>query len=117
MALQQLADVGNVEVVLECSGPVDRLPSTIATTLYFASAEAIANAVKHSMATRVEVALEVTASCCALNVTDDGCGGADMSAGSGLQCLADRVGALGGQLRLESPPGAGTRLIVELPAR
>jgi signal transduction histidine kinase len=117
VALQHLADDGNVEVELTCSGPVDGLSSTTATTLYFACAEGIANAVKHSMARRVEVALEVTTGFCTLNVADDGCGGTDISAGSGLRSLADRVGALGGQLRLDSPVGAGTRLTVELPAR
>ena len=117
MALQQLADDGNVSVTLACIGPIDNVSSTVATTLYFACAEGIANAVKHSMAIRVEVTLEVTSSSCTLTVADDGCGGADMSAGSGLQSLADRVSAFGGRLRVMSRVGAGTRLTVELPAR
>jgi signal transduction histidine kinase len=50
-----------------------------------------------------------------VDVADDGIGGADPSYGSGLRGLADRVGALDGTLSLDSPPGAGTRLHIELP--
>jgi signal transduction histidine kinase len=48
-------------------------------------------------------------------VADDGAGGADPAAGSGLRGLADRVEALGGRLTVDSPPGAGTTLRAELP--
>ena len=48
-------------------------------------------------------------------MADDGAGGADFARGSGLRGLADRVEALGGALRVDSPPGAGTRLRAELP--
>jgi signal transduction histidine kinase len=50
-----------------------------------------------------------------LEVADDGVGGADAAGGSGLRGLADRVEALAGQLRVESPTGAGTRIRAELP--
>jgi signal transduction histidine kinase len=50
-----------------------------------------------------------------VEIVDDGVGGADPAQGSGLRGLADRVEALGGTLRLESPPAAGTRLSAELP--
>ena len=50
-----------------------------------------------------------------LVVADDGVGGAAPGAGSGLAGMADRVAAQGGTLALESPPGAGTRIAVELP--
>ena len=48
-------------------------------------------------------------------VSDDGVGGADASQGSGLRGLADRIEALGGRLRVESPPGGGTRIEAEIP--
>ena len=48
-------------------------------------------------------------------VADDGRGGADAGAGSGLRGLADRVEALGGRVRIDSPPGRGTRIRAELP--
>jgi signal transduction histidine kinase len=51
----------------------------------------------------------------AVEVSDDGVGGADPSAGSGLRGLADRVEALGGSLEVESAAGAGTTLRAEIP--
>jgi signal transduction histidine kinase len=48
-------------------------------------------------------------------VSDDGVGGADVTEGSGLRGLSDRVAALDGHLQLDSPPGAGTRLRAEIP--
>ena len=56
-----------------------------------------------------------TAGTLVVRVADDGAGGADSDRGSGLRGLADRVEALGGALRIDSPPGAGTRLRAELP--
>jgi signal transduction histidine kinase len=50
-----------------------------------------------------------------LSIRDDGVGGADSGKGSGLVGLHDRVEALGGTIRIESPPGAGTLLVVALP--
>jgi signal transduction histidine kinase len=51
-----------------------------------------------------------------ITVADDGIGGADPKLGSGLRGLADRVEALGGTLRVTSPPGRGTVVEAELPA-
>jgi signal transduction histidine kinase len=50
-----------------------------------------------------------------LTIADDGVGGAVFEAGSGLTGLADRVEALGGRLSLDSPPGPGTAISIELP--
>ena len=50
-----------------------------------------------------------------VEVSDDGIGGADPERGSGLRGLADRVAALDGNMRLDSPPGSGTRLRAEIP--
>jgi signal transduction histidine kinase len=50
-----------------------------------------------------------------IEVADDGIGGADLSRGTGLRGLADRVAALNGSLRVESPQGGGTRLTAEIP--
>ena len=52
-----------------------------------------------------------------VEVVDDGVGGADTAAGSGLRGLDDRVQAFGGSLRVISPPGEGTRILAELPVR
>jgi len=50
-----------------------------------------------------------------VDIADDGTGGADDSAGSGLSGLRDRVEALGGRLAVDSPRGGGTRLHADLP--
>jgi signal transduction histidine kinase len=51
-----------------------------------------------------------------VTVADNGRGGADPAAGSGLRGLADRVAAIGGRLDVTSPTGAGTTLVADLPA-
>ena len=50
-----------------------------------------------------------------VEIADDGCGGADAAAGTGLRGLADRIDALGGRLEVDSPPGGGTRVSARLP--
>ncbi|XVV17653.1 GAF domain-containing protein [Actinoplanes sp. CA-131856] len=83
---------------------------------YFVVSEALANAVKHSAATRIEVWVEHRDQTLHLSVRDDGAGGADPG-GSGLLGLRDRVEALGGSLSVHSPPGRGTRIVADLPFR
>jgi signal transduction histidine kinase len=95
--------------------PDDRLPPEIEAAAYFVVCEAITNAVKHSQASSVYVSAERVDGRLVVAVEDDGVGGADESAGSGLRGLVDRVEAHGGTLRVESPPGKGTRVVGELP--
>ena len=59
--------------------------------------------------------MRVEAGAAVIEVADDGVGGAQPGAGSGLRGLADRVGALDGSLQLDSPPGEGTRLRARIP--
>jgi signal transduction histidine kinase len=100
----------NVDIRIE-----GRLPDPVETAAYYTVAEALTNAAKHAGAAAAEI--EVTAGDGVLHVRvrDDGCGGADFSHGSGLVGLRDRAEALGGYLRLDSPPGAGTTLEITLP--
>jgi signal transduction histidine kinase len=77
------------------------------TALYFVCSEALVNAVKHASATEVTIAVAVQQGELIATITDDGRGGAD-PAGRGLQGLQDRLATRNGQLRVESPPGAGT---------
>ena len=93
----------------------ERLPEAIETAAYFAVSEALANVVKHARAGLVAVDVEVACGRLLIDVTDDGCGGASLDGGSGLSGLADRVGALDGRVSIDSPPGAGTHLRVEIP--
>ncbi|MCF3183150.1 sensor domain-containing protein [Streptomyces polychromogenes] len=94
---------------------VPRLPEPVEVTAYFTVTEALANAAKHSGASRVSVAGRVEGGRLTLTVTDDGRGGADPGAGAGLAGLADRVAMLRGRLTVSSPVGGPTRLRVEVP--
>jgi signal transduction histidine kinase len=91
------------------------LPPSIAAAAYFVVAEAFSNAAKHGQPSVVRLSGEVREDRLILTVGDDGVGGADPSRGSGLTGLIDRVEALGGMLTIDSPAGAGTTLLVELP--
>lgn len=116
-ALRSMAGRGpvpvSVDIELEDEGST--LPPAVQTALYFVAAEALTNVVKHAGAAHASITLSRRNGHATLEVRDDGRGGADAGEGSGLAGLADRVGALGGQLALESSPGAGTRLVVEVP--
>jgi signal transduction histidine kinase len=91
------------------------LPPAVETAAYFVVAEALANVVKYAHARQAWVTVVSDNVSARVEVRDDGVGGAQPAEGSGLQGLADRVGALGGRLRIESPPGGGTRITAELP--
>ncbi|HEX5113877.1 MAG TPA: histidine kinase [Pseudonocardiaceae bacterium] len=93
-----------------------RLPEAIEASAYFVVAEALTNAVKHSRATEVVIDLTIEGSTLRAIVRDDGVGGAGVSgAGSGLTGSADRLGALGGTLTIDSPTGGGTVLCASFP--
>jgi signal transduction histidine kinase len=93
----------------------ERLPRPIESTLYFVIAEGLANVARHAGATRATVRISLTPGNVRAEVADDGRGGAAAERGSGIQGLADRVGALGGTLRVDSLPGSGTTLSADLP--
>lgn len=96
--------------------PPDRFPSPVEATAYYLIAEALANVAKHAPgATAVTIDVTVTDGCLAVEVGDDGPGGANPGRGTGLIGLSDRVAALAGAFALDSPPGAGTRIRAVLP--
>jgi signal transduction histidine kinase len=92
----------------------ERLPASIEATAYFVASEAVANIVKHAHASRVNIEVSHTDGQLAIEITDDGIGGADLH-GTGLRGLRDRVEALDGTLYLDSDPGHGTTITAELP--
>jgi signal transduction histidine kinase len=96
-------------------GPAGRLPTRVESAAYFVVSEALGNVTRHSGAGRAEVRLAVQGRLLAVEVRDDGRGGADPGRGTGLTGLADRAAALGGRLLLSSPAGGPTLLRVELP--
>jgi signal transduction histidine kinase len=92
-----------------------RYPEQVEVAAYFVVSEAMANAAKHARASNIEISLAEGDGVLVLSVQDDGIGGADPTKGSGLVGLTDRVEALGGTIRVDSPDGRGTRVIAELP--
>ncbi|MFI2292986.1 sensor histidine kinase [Streptomyces niveus] len=94
-----------------------RPPAAVESAAYFVVAESLANATKHSAATRAEVHARLHADILTLSITDNGVGGADPAAGTGLIGLADRIAAADGRLRVSSPAGGPTLLHVEIPCR
>jgi PAS domain S-box-containing protein len=95
--------------------PDGRLPEPVEAAAYYLIAEALTNVTKYAQASRVQVRVAARDSGVVVEVADDGVGGADPSAGSGLRGLADRVEALGGSLEVVSPEGGGTALRAEIP--
>ena len=95
--------------------PPGRLPEAVELAAYFVASEALANVGKYAQATSVTMRVWQAGPLASIEVADDGIGGADDTAGSGLRGLADRVEALDGRLRVVSPPGAGTTVTAELP--
>jgi|HubBroStandDraft_1064217.scaffolds.fasta_scaffold02057_3 signal transduction histidine kinase len=95
--------------------PDERFPAAIEATAYFVVSEALANVAKHAMADGAQVAIYRRLGRLVVEVSDDGAGGARAEFGSGLRGLADRVASVGGVLRVDSPPGGGTRLEADIP--
>ena len=113
-ALKALGRRSQVRVTLNV-GFEHRLPDRVEVAAYYTVSEALTNASKHANATRVWVSLRVEGDTLLLSIRDDGVGGADASRGSGLTGLRDRIEALGGKIRFESPPGSGTLVEGEIP--
>ncbi|MET9255068.1 sensor domain-containing protein [Streptomyces sp. NPDC003717] len=123
-----LADHGLVAAIEDYAGrfpiPVtvdlrlpERLPRKLETTIYYLINEVMTNIARHSGAAGARVRGRCHADLLVLDITDDGRGGADARAGSGMTGLADRVGALDGRMRVSSPAGGPTLVHVEVPCR
>jgi len=112
-ALASLAErsATSVEVKVDC----DRLRPDLEAAIFFVCSEALANVAKHASASRSSITIRATTGVAHIEIADDGVGGADPRRGSGLRGLADRIDALGGRFRVDSPSGRGTRLVAELP--
>lgn len=97
------------------SGEHDRLDAPVESCLYFGIAEGLANVVKHSGATRADVALVRHPTSVTATVLDNGRGGAEAGPGSGLSGIERRLRAFDGTLQIDSPNGGPTTLTLELP--
>jgi signal transduction histidine kinase len=115
-ALEALA--ARAPVPVRISGvPSQPLRPPVEAAAYFVTAEALTNVAKYAHANEASVALCVENERLSVEVRDDGVGGADPASGTGLRGLRDRVDALHGDLQIDSPPGGGTSLKVEIPLR
>ncbi|MGW2826684.1 sensor histidine kinase [Streptomyces sp. NPDC001443] len=113
-ALRELAQRCSVPVALECA--LSGRPATqVESAAYFSVSEALTNVDRHSGATRAFVTVQRQGDTLRLEIRDDGTGGADPAAGSGLAGLADRIAAVDGRMWLSSPEGGPTVVRVELP--
>jgi signal transduction histidine kinase len=113
-AVQALAERSTVAVTV-ASVPPGRFPAAVEATAYFVVSEALANVAKHALTDAAEVIIMRRPGVLTVAVSDDGAGGASPEGGTGLRGLADRVASVGGVLRVDSPPGAGTRLQADIP--
>ena len=114
-AIERLAGRAPVRVTIE-SVPEERLPEPVEVAAYYLVSEALTNVAKYAEASEARVAVTRADGKTVVEVADDGVGGVDASAGSGLRGLADRIDALGGRLVVDSPPGRGTVIRAELPS-
>lgn len=112
-ALRVLA--GQAALPVELDVPAIRMPTALEAALYFVCSEALANVAKYADASKARLVLTADDDGLLLRVTDDGKGGADLAAGTGLRGLADRVEAFGGRLVVESESGQGTTIAAHVP--
>jgi signal transduction histidine kinase len=122
-ALADRGIVGGVEALaVQLAVPVTvadhlpgRPPASVEAAAYFAVAECLANALKHADAARVTVTLSHDGRALRLVIRDDGCGGATVVAGGGLDGVARRLRAFDGSMDLDSPRGGPTTVRLEIP--
>jgi signal transduction histidine kinase len=112
-ALVEIADRSPVSTTVEVEGNLAELPESHRAAIWFVCSEALANAARHAHASHAAVSLRVGGKHVAVEVRDDGCGGATLT--RGLLGLADRIDALGGGFDLNSPAGGPTVVFVRLP--
>jgi signal transduction histidine kinase len=110
-----------VELDIDLPGPAaaggqaNTVELPVASAVYFSVAEVLANVVKHARARSVRIHLSQTSHLMRAQVTDDGVGGADPAAGTGLAGVERRLATFDGILAVNSPPGGPTIVVIEVP--
>ena len=112
-AIRTLAE--RCPIPVEVTGELERMEPRLEAALYFVAAEAMTNAVKHSMGQRIRVDIGSRSGWAIVDVSDDGVGGAEPSRGSGLIGLSDRLAAVGGRFKVLANQPRGTLLHAEVP--
>jgi signal transduction histidine kinase len=113
-ALEALAARAPVPVEVE-GVPEERMPTPVEAVAYFVVAESLTNMAKYAEAEHASVRVLRENGYAVVEIEDNGIGGADPSAGTGLRGLADRLAALDGRLEVDSPPGVGTTVRARIP--
>jgi signal transduction histidine kinase len=112
-AVESLADRTSVDVAVAIGA--ERYAPAVEGAAYFVISEALTNVTKYAKATKATVRVRALADRMTIEVSDDGIGGADPHAGSGLRGLADRLAALDGTVTVVSPVGGGTTISAQIP--
>jgi signal transduction histidine kinase len=112
-ALESLTVGCEIPVTLDVAA--EELPDDVELAAYFIVSESLTNASRYSGAGAIRIRVAREAGALLVEIVDDGAGGADPDAGTGLRGLADRIDALGGRIEVDSPRGAGTRVAARLP--
>jgi signal transduction histidine kinase len=112
-ALEALA--ARLALPVAVDAPLERLPEPVEAAAYFVVSEALTNVAKYAQAREATVRVARQDGRVVVEVRDDGVGGAEAGAGSGLRGLQDRVAALSGSLSVESPRGRGTVVRADIP--
>jgi signal transduction histidine kinase len=102
-------------IPVELDVPELELPESAALAAYYLVAESLTNVSRYAQASRARVRATLDDGALRVEVADDGVGGANPTAGTGLRGLADRMQILGGRLEVDSPAGAGTRVTATIP--
>jgi signal transduction histidine kinase len=113
-AVEELAELTPIRIEVEAL-PDRHLPAPVEAAAYSVIREAVENAARHAQTKSVSISASCHADTVVVEATDDGIGGADAARGMGLLDVADRLGALGGRLTIQSPAGGGTRVRAEIP--
>jgi signal transduction histidine kinase len=113
-AVEELAELTPIRIDVQAL-PDRRLPDPVEAAAYGVIREAVENAAVHADAKAVSISAVCRAESLVIEAADSGVGGADPANGVGLREVADRVGALGGRLTIDSPSGGGTRIQAEIP--
>jgi signal transduction histidine kinase len=95
--------------------PAQELPEQVELAAYFVVSEALTNVAKYASATRASVTMTESNGRLAVEISDDGVGGADIDLGTGLRGLTDRLAAIEGELEVDSEPGRGTAVRASIP--
>ncbi|HEU4976898.1 MAG TPA: histidine kinase [Baekduia sp.] len=113
-ALEALAGRAPVPVEIEAV-PEGRMPGSVEAVAYFVVAESLTNVARYARAEHAAVRVLRENGYAVVEIEDNGIGGADPSAGTGLRGLADRLAALDGKLEVDSPAGVGTTVRARIP--